>query len=185
MTLLNGLRRLVRTLPMGPAFRHRLRRAAWLGFQAGAYLKAGRGRRRQAPRPGPICVVGFHGSVLGIGEAARALVQALRQTGAEVTEWDISTLFGHEVRLDCTASTQPPPDAASLVMFLNPHELVQLVAMTGAAPFAGRFCVGLWFWELEQSPASWGSAMRYVDEAWGGSAFTAKAIAEQIGRAHV
>ena len=59
----------------------------------------------------PVCVVGFHGSVLGIGEAARHLAAALRLAGAEVVEWDISALFGHDVRLDSQAPPTPPAEA--------------------------------------------------------------------------
>jgi glycosyltransferase involved in cell wall biosynthesis len=179
MSLLNRLRRLGRGLPFSPAVMHRLRRNASVGFRLAAWLKHGRARRRETPRPGPVCVVGFHGSVLGIGEAARAFASALRLAGAEVTEWDISALFGHEVRLDCQAKARPPQNAVSLVIFLNPHELVQLIAMTGAAPFRGRFCVGAWFWELEAAPESWRHAMGYVDEVWAGSRFVAHAVARQ------
>src|ERR1700761_3058379 len=168
MSLVNRLRRLGRTLPLSPAVLHRLRRNASVGFRMAAWLKHGRSRRPQAPRPGKVCVVGFHGSVLGIGEGARAFASAPRLAGAEVVEWDISALFGHEARLDRPCATQPPQDAASLVIFLNPHELVQLVAMAGPAPFAGRFCVGAWFWELEAVPESWRPAMGYVDEVWAG-----------------
>jgi glycosyltransferase involved in cell wall biosynthesis len=124
-------------------------------------------------------VAGFHGSVLGIGEAARAFTAALRLAGAEVVEWDISALFGHEVRLDCTASPHPPAEAANLVIFLNPHELVQLVAMAGPEPFRDRFCAGVWFWELEEVPRSWRPAMGYVDEVWAGSRFVADAVARR------
>jgi glycosyltransferase involved in cell wall biosynthesis len=158
---------------------HRLRRAAGVGFRFTAYLKYGRSRRPQAPRTGPVCVVGFHGSVLGIGEAARAFAAAMRTAGAEVVEWDISALFGHQVRLDCVAPARPPAHASSLVIFLNPHELVQLVAMAGAEPFRGRFCAGVWFWELEQIPLSWRPAMGYVDEVWAGSRFVAAAVARR------
>jgi glycosyltransferase involved in cell wall biosynthesis len=179
MSLVNRLRRLGRALPFSPAVMHRLRRSASIGFRVAAYLKHGRSRRPQAPRPGPVCVVGFHGSVLGIGEAARAFATALRLAGAEVVEWDISALFGHEVRLDCQASPRPPADAASLVIFLNPHELVQLMAMAGPGPFQGRFCVGAWFWELEAVPKSWRPAMGYVDEVWAGSRFVAEAVARR------
>jgi glycosyltransferase involved in cell wall biosynthesis len=177
MTLLDRLRRVGRRLPIGPVQMHRLRRVVAVGFRVSAWARYGLTHRPQAPRPGPICVVGFHGSVLGIGEAARGLVHALRLAGADVSEWDISALFGHEVRLDCAACAAPPIKAASLILLLNPHELVQLVAMSGPEPFAGRFCVGLWFWELEAIPPSWRSAMRYVDEAWAGSDFAARAIA--------
>lgn len=179
MSLLNRLRRLGRALPFDPAVIHRLRRSASVGFRFAAWAKHGRSRRRQSPRPGPVCVAGFHGSVLGIGEAARAFSGALRLAGAEVVEWDVSALFGHEVRLDCTASSHPPAEAASLVIFLNPHELVQLVAMVGAQPFQGRFCIGVWFWELEQAPRSWRPAMGYVDEVWAGSHFVAEAVSRR------
>lgn len=179
MSLLNRLRRMSRALPVGPGLLHRLRRLAGLGFRLSAWARHGRTRRPVAPRPGPVCVVGFHGSVLGIGEAARGLSNALRLAGAEVAEWDISALFGHDVRLESTAPSAPPARASSLVICLNPNELVQLVAMTGSQPFAGRFCVGIWFWELEQAPASWRAAMPYVDEAWAGSRFVAQAIASR------
>ena len=182
MSLLNRLRRLGRALPFSPVLMHRLRRSAGVGFRLTAWLKHGRSRRPASPRPGPVCVVGFHGSVLGIGEAARACAAALRLAGAEVTEWDISTLFGHEVRLDSQASREPPAEAASLVIFLNPHELVQLVAMAGPDPFRGRFCVGAWFWELEAVPKTWTSAMGYVDEVWAGSRFVAQAVAGRAPR---
>ena len=177
MTLLNRLRRISRTLPVGPVLLHRLRRAAGLGFRLSAWAKHGRSRKPVAPRPGPVCVVGFHGSVLGIGEAARGFADALRLAGSEVVEWDISALFGHDVRMDSAAATTPPARASSLVIFLNPNELVQLAAMTGAAPFKDRFCVGFWFWELEQTPKAWRCAMPYVDEVWAGGRFVADAVA--------
>jgi len=177
MSLLNRLRLVSRALPIGPAPLHRLRRLASLGFRLSAWAQLGRARRGGRPRPGPVCVVGFHGSVLGIGEAARGLADALRLAGAEVTDWDISALFGHTLRLDNPAQTEPPKTASSLVIFLNPHELVQLVAMVGAQPFKDRFCVGFWFWELELAPKTWRSGMPYVDEVWAGSRFVADAVA--------
>ena len=181
MSLLPTLRHLSRRLPVGPIVLHRLRRAAAVGFRISAWAKFGRARNPVAPRQGPVCVVGFHGSVLGIGEAARAFAAALRLAGGEVVEWDISARFGHEVRLDSTAPVTPPVDAAAVVIFLNPNELVQLVAMEGATPFVGRFSVGAWFWELERAPNSWRHALRYVDEIWAGSRFTAEAL-EALGR---
>jgi glycosyltransferase involved in cell wall biosynthesis len=124
-----------------------------------------------------VCVVGFHGSVLGIGEAARAFSASLRAAGAEVIDWDISARFGHDVKLDGGWNPEPPGDAVALVIVLHPRELVQLVAMVGAAPFKGRFCVGSWAWELETVPASWRAGFRYVDEVWACSRFVAQAVA--------
>ena len=176
MSLLDRLRRLSRALPISQAMLHRLRRAAGMGFHAAAWLRHGRSRRPVQPRSGPVCVVGFHGSVLGIGEAARGLSDALRAAGAEVTDWDISARFGHDTRLDGRWSAEPPAEAAAMVIVLNPRELIQLMAMAGAAPFAGRRCVGAWAWELEQVPPSWRAGFRYVDEVWGCSRFVADAV---------
>jgi glycosyltransferase involved in cell wall biosynthesis len=176
MSLLTGLRRLSRTLPIGQRQLHRLRRIVGLGFQIAAYLRYGAGRKRQTPQPGPVCVVGFHGSVLGIGEAARAFSAALRAAGAEVIDWDISARFGHAVKLTGVYGCEPPPEAAAMVIFLNPRELVQLTAMTSGVPFKGRFCVGAWAWELETAPANWRSALRYIDEVWACSRFVADAV---------
>ena len=64
-----------------------------------------------------------------------------------------------------------------MALFLNPRELVQLVAMTGAKPFKDRFCVGCWAWELEDVPPDWAAALPYVDEAWAPSRFVAHAVA--------
>lgn len=177
MSLLNRLRRLGRALPVSPVVMHRLRRMAGLGFRMTAWAKHGRARRPQSPRPGAVCVIGFHGSVLGIGEAARALSRALRETGVEVVDWDISARFGHEVRLGGNWITKPPTEAAAMIIVLNPHELIQLVAMVGPAPFQNRFCVGAWAWELERAPASWREGFRYVDEVWAPSRFVAEAVA--------
>jgi glycosyltransferase involved in cell wall biosynthesis len=115
--------------------------------------------------------------VLGIGEAARGVSDALRQAGAEVFDWDISARFGHDVRLGGRWTAEPPPEAAAMVILLNPRELIQLVAMAGAKPFAGRRCIGAWAWELEQVPPSWTPGFGYVDEVWAPSRFVADAVA--------
>jgi glycosyltransferase involved in cell wall biosynthesis len=115
--------------------------------------------------------------VLGIGEAARAYSASLRAAGAEVVDWDISARFGHDVRLGGDYAGEPPAEAAVMAIHLNPRELVQLVAMTGGAPFKDRFCVGCWAWELEQVPPSWKAALCYVDEVWTPSRFVADAVA--------
>ena len=142
-----------------------------------AFVRWGVWRRRAAPRSGPICVVGLHSQTIGIGDAARRVSHALRLAGAQVVDWDVSARFGRAQGPCADASGEPPAEAAALVIVLNPPELVQLVAMTGAAPFRGRFCVGAWAWELSDIPRGWRAAFRYVDEAWGCSRFVADAIA--------
>lgn len=176
MKLLTFTQRLLRSLPIGQPALHRLRRLAGLGIWALAWARAGRYGRAARPQAGPVCVVGFHSDILGISEAARGLSQALRAAGAEVVDWDIGPVFGRAAGSGGTAPTSPPDKATAMVLVLNPLELVRLVAMTGAAPFQGRYCVGAWFWELSQAPRSWRAGFGYVDEVWAGSRFVAEAI---------
>jgi glycosyltransferase involved in cell wall biosynthesis len=181
MSLVGEARKLVRALPVDPRLVHRLRRAAGAGFEAAAFLRYGKDRRATPPQAGPVAVVGFHGSVLGLGEGARAFSAALRGAGLEVIDWDISGVFGHERRLYSDAVMHMPEQASSLVVHLNPRELVQLVAVTGPGPFLGRFCVGYWAWELEQAPPAWRAGLRYVDEVWAPSRFAADAVSALAG----
>ena len=174
MSLPRGLRALRRALPADLALASRVRQAVRPAVAILAFARWGWRRRRMAPRPGPICVVGFHGEVIGIGEVARRLSHALRLAGAEVIDWDIGPLFGRPALSE--ASTTPPINAATLIIFLNPPELVQLAAMVGARPFEGRFCVGDWAWELTEAPKGWRGGFRYVDEVWACSRFVADAV---------
>jgi glycosyltransferase involved in cell wall biosynthesis len=147
-----------------------------------AKVKAGPRRDRAAPAPGPICVAGFHSDILGVSEAARGLSQALRLAGAEVVDWDIGPVFGRAAGAGGAAPTAPPDRAATMVLVLNPLELIQLVATVGGEPFRGRYCVGAWFWELARAPASWRAGFQFVDEVWACSRFVAEAIRARAPR---
>ncbi|MET0338259.1 MAG: glycosyltransferase, partial [Caulobacter sp.] len=127
---------------------------------------------------GPIIVAGFHGSVLGIGEAARSLSATLRCAGFEVLDWDVSALFGHERRIEAGDPTPPPVGSGTLIAHMNPPELLQLIALYGAGALKGRRVIGYWAWELEHLPRSWRPAFRHVDEVWAPSRFTAEAVEE-------
>lgn len=153
-------------------------------LHARAYLAYGRARRPAptAPAGAPVIVAGFHGAVLGLGEATRGLTRALRLGGREVFAWDISERFGHERRLD-QGDPAPPADGPAVVIAqLNPVELIHLIVTTGGAPFAGRRTIGYWAWELPRMPRAWRAAFRYVDEVWTLSEFGAQAIRRDAPR---
>ncbi|MDG2521308.1 glycosyltransferase family 4 protein [Caulobacter segnis] len=147
------------------------------GFIAGLRHKAG-----GLPPSGPIIVAGFHGSVLGIGEAARSLSATLRSAGFEVIDWDVSALFGHERRIQAGDPAAPSPGAGTLIAHMNPPELLQLIALHGGDALKGRRAIGYWAWELEHLPRAWKPAFRHVDEVWAPSRFTAEAVEEVAPR---
>jgi glycosyltransferase involved in cell wall biosynthesis len=133
-------------------------------------------RRARPPRVAPITIAGFHGAVLGLGEAVRSATSALRDAGVTVKAWDISELMGHARRLPVGDTTSPTPGPGVLVAQMNPPELIRLISTTGAAAFEGKYVIGYWAWELSQIPALWKPAFRYVDEVWALSEFTADAV---------
>jgi glycosyltransferase involved in cell wall biosynthesis len=134
-------------------------------------------RRRSVNRaaPGPIIVAGFHGAVLGLGEAARGVVAALDSVGATTRAWDVSEQLGHPRRLDHGDTAAPAAGPGTIIAHMNPPELIQLIA-TDPAPFEGKRVIGYWAWELPAVPSLWKPAFRYVDEIWAPSRFTADAI---------
>lgn len=143
-----------------------------------AFLAGLRHRAGGLAPSGPIIVAGFHGSVLGIGEAARSLSATLRLAGFEVVDWDVSALFGHERRIEAGEPAPPSPGSGVLIAHLNPPELLQLIALYGAGALKGRRVIGYWAWELEHLPRAWRPALRHVDEVWAPSRFTAQAVEE-------
>ncbi|KRA65866.1 hypothetical protein ASD79_00865 [Caulobacter sp. Root655] len=131
---------------------------------------------------GPVTIAGFHGAVLGLGEAARGAVSALTKAGAPPRAWDVSERLGHPRRLDYGDEAPPAAGPGVLIAHMNPPELIQLINTAGRAPFEGKHVIGYWAWELPDIPALWKPAFRYVDEIWAPSTFTAEAIRRSAPR---
>lgn len=133
-------------------------------------------RRARPPRVAPVTIAGFHGAVLGLGEAVRSATSALRDAGVAVQAWDISELMGHARRLPQGETAPPAPGPGVLIAQMNPPELIRLISTTGAAAFEDKYVIGCWAWELSEIPTLWKPAFRYVDEVWALSEFTADAV---------
>jgi glycosyltransferase involved in cell wall biosynthesis len=63
-----------------------------------------------------------------------------------------------------------------LIAQMNPPELIRLISTTGPTAFENKYVIGCWAWELSEIPALWKPALRYVDEVWALSEFTADAV---------
>ena len=140
-----------------------------------AYVRYG-WRSRRSRAVGPITIAGFHGAVLGLGEAVRSATSALRGAGVPVRTWDISEALGHARRLSVGEIAPPPPGPGVLILQINPPELIRLLTIAGSAAFAGKYVIGCWAWELSEIPSLWRPAFNYVDEIWALSEFSAQAI---------
>jgi glycosyltransferase involved in cell wall biosynthesis len=137
-------------------------------------------RNGRKPQP-PVCVMGLHRAVLGIGRGARLFQDALDEMGVATTAWDVSALLGNDLTLPAPASD--PSISSVVVTHLNPVEHLHALALCkGPRPKPG-FRIGYWAWETSRIPDTWLSGIAAVDEIWCPSTFTAKAIREVVGNA--
>jgi glycosyltransferase involved in cell wall biosynthesis len=136
-------------------------------------------------RPGhsggaPVTLVGFFGSVIGIGQGARLFLAAAEGAGVAVDALDAGAAATVSADLpdapELADRAGPPAAGGTLITCFNPPELRRWLQRGGARRLKGRRHVGYWAWELPEVPADWRGAFRYVDEVWCPSRFTAEAI---------
>jgi glycosyltransferase involved in cell wall biosynthesis/SAM-dependent methyltransferase len=115
-------------------------------------------------------VAGFLSGGLGLGEAARLYVAALRSAGVPVQTTsvavplpDSSEAVRKEVEFDeLTASVDPRFN----VVCVNAPELPRFYHDVGPGFFEGKHTVGVWAWETDRVPPEWEWAYSVVDEIW-------------------
>jgi glycosyltransferase involved in cell wall biosynthesis len=130
-----------------------------------------------APTPWGVNVAGYFRSELGVGEAARQVVRALDSQGVAVAPVPVANLplsrQGHEF-------TQPEAGTGAFpinLICVNADMLPDFASRAGDDFFAGRYSIGMWFWEVSRFPDRWRSSFELLDELWAPSAHVADALA--------
>jgi len=127
--------------------------------------------------PFGVNVVGYFRSELGVGEAGRQMVNALDAVGVPVLPLHGRTVplsrQGHPFTyLDHRNARYP----INLVC-MNADALPDFAQHAGSQFFAGRYTIGLWFWEVTATPpGDWADAFALVDEVWAPSHHVARAV---------
>lgn len=147
-----------------------------------AMLREGRERERQAALPGPgpgVNVAGYFRSELGIGEAARRLMQGLDARDVPCLPVHPATLPVHRQGHDYGIAELSSALFDVNVVCVNADGLPAFAEEAGPAFFADRYTIGLWFWEVEAFPERFASAFELVNEVWVASHHMAEAIGAQ------
>lgn len=132
----------------------------------------------EAEAKGPIVVVGMLRHASGLGAAARACHDALKQAGLPVYGIDLTTKLMHEVN----DSGFTFDDGRSLLgqgtVFLHVSGPLVPLAMTylGRSFVQRKRIVAHWFWELPQIPRDWSAAVPLVHEICVNTTFVRDAI---------
>jgi glycosyltransferase involved in cell wall biosynthesis len=121
-------------------------------------------------------VVGYFRSELGTGEAARAMVRALDAVAIPALP-----IHGQTVPLSRqnhpyeTAAPEDAPFPVNLIC-MNADMLPEFARQVGTEFFAGRYSVGLWFWEVGTFPERWRDSFSLLEEVWAPTAHIAAAL---------
>ncbi|MCP4659884.1 MAG: glycosyltransferase family 4 protein [bacterium] len=121
-------------------------------------------------------LIGYLQAETGMGEAARALAQALETAGIPTTlhTLDLNVL----ARQDDTSFAPSQSDFRYGVNLLvvNADQVIPVWEHLGPEVFGGRFNIGFWLWELETFPERWRGAFDPLHEIWTPSSFCVDAI---------
>jgi glycosyltransferase involved in cell wall biosynthesis len=127
-------------------------------------------------------LAGYLSAAVGVGEAARRYLLALRRAGVPTIARDVP-LPGRDAAGVPFAPAREP--AASEVgcnlLCLNPEQLLPYLDDPQAPTLAGRRSVGVWSWEVDLLPGGWREAARGLAEVWTYSRFAAEQIGAGVG----
>lgn len=122
-------------------------------------------------------VVGYFRSELGVGEAARQVVTALDAAGVPAQAVHSATLplsrQGHAYTQSDHRDAQFPVN----LICVNADMLPDFANRAGERFFAGRYSIGLWFWEVSRFRPEWQGSFELLDEVWAPTAHVAQALA--------
>ncbi|MGI8428685.1 MAG: glycosyltransferase [Solirubrobacteraceae bacterium] len=124
------------------------------------------GVREEIEAPWGVNVAGYLRSELGVAEAARLAISALDAAGVPVMPVHGSMVPGSRQGHPFACVT---PDAAPFAVNLicvNADRLPGFVEDAGPSFFAGRYQIGMWWWEVSTFPERWRPAFGALDELW-------------------
>jgi glycosyltransferase involved in cell wall biosynthesis len=131
--------------------------------------------------PPGVELAGYLGSAVGVGEAARRYVGALRSAGVPVLERDVPLPGRDSAQTDLPAGPRPLAAAVAFnLLCLNPEQMVPYLDGPDAPTRGGRTTIGLWSWEVDVLPPGWREASEDVTEVWTYSRFAADLIAAEL-----
>lgn len=122
-------------------------------------------------------LAGYLGAAVGVGEAARRYVGALRSVGVPVLERDVPLPGRDRVQVEPPPGPRLTADAVSFnLLCLNPEQMVPYLEGLGAPARSGRTTIGIWSWEVDVLPPGWREASAGLAEVWTYSRFAAALI---------
>ncbi len=138
--------------------------------------------RPATERPLAVELAGYLDAAVGVGEAARRYVGALRSAGVQVLDRDVPLPGRDGAQTDLPLGVRPPAEAVGFnLLCLNPEQMVPYLNGPDAPVREGRMTIGIWSWEVDVLPPGWREAAEGLTEVWTYSQFAAERIGAGLG----
>jgi glycosyltransferase involved in cell wall biosynthesis len=132
--------------------------------------------------PPVVQLAGYLDATVGVGEAARRYLHALRSVGVEVLPLDLGLPGRDSACSELAPGSAPPEDAVTCnLLCLNPEQLGECLTRHPSLLRPGRQSVGVWSWEVDVLPHGWRDAARNLRAVWTYSRFSARHMTAGLG----
>ena len=125
-------------------------------------------------RPAGVNVIGYLRGELGVGESARLMLGALRAVGIPHATASVDRHLQSRQGAAYVAAAKGAPYDTTLLC-VN-ADMTPTVAASVPSLLEGSYRIGMWYWEVEDFPASQHEGFRHVDEVWVATDFVRRAI---------
>ncbi|MDR2161195.1 MAG: glycosyltransferase, partial [Desulfovibrio sp.] len=149
------------------------------------------GRRRHVPAAAdlPVYIIGNFQAGGGISRSAQLYAGQIREKHRHCICVDSTREMLHTVKSPISdgsvrslADIRGDTGSGTVIIHLNPPQFLFLLCRLGGKYFQRKHVVAYWAWELEDLPALWKFALRFVDAAEVPSTFTQVAVARNTDK---
>lgn len=132
----------------------------------------------RATLPRGVNVVGHFLDTSGLAEASRSTVRSVAAARYPVGTLDVGPTVV-ELEAEMWRSLEHGYRYDVSVLHQNVAHAPALLRRLGLRYLLDRYVIGYWYWELGEAPSEHDIALRYVDEIWTASTFTANALSQR------
>jgi glycosyltransferase involved in cell wall biosynthesis len=126
-------------------------------------------------------LAGYLDTAVGVGEAARRYLDALRSVGIPTLARNVPLPGRDGAGTELAPGIQPAPGEVTCnLLCLNPEQMVPYLDGLDQSQIVGRSTIGVWSWEVDVLPPGWREAGARLAEVWTYSHFAAELIGAHV-----
>lgn len=126
-----------------------------------------------------INAIGYINAEMGLGQAARNLLAALKEVGIPGVIFDLKVRLNNSERaVEHKFQTSNGCKYAINLIAIGPDIAYRVPFLMKFDDWANSYNVGYWFWELEKFPTQWKHTCNLMDEIWVNTDFVQNSLSQ-------